>query len=83
MPIRKLAALLDIDQRTLSKLERGKRPVNVENQMVGAKFRKNGHMVNKEYKKNKLCHYLHKQPYTPRKSTGVRTYFCYTPSRCV
>lgn len=28
MPLRKLAALLDIDQSTLSKLERGERPVN-------------------------------------------------------
>lgn len=28
MPLRKLAALLDIDQSTLSKLERGDRPVN-------------------------------------------------------
>jgi transcriptional regulator with XRE-family HTH domain len=27
MPLRKLAALLDIDQSTLSKLERGERPV--------------------------------------------------------
>jgi HTH-type transcriptional regulator, competence development regulator len=28
MPLRKLAALLDIDQSTLSKMERGERPVN-------------------------------------------------------
>lgn len=28
MPLRKLAALLDIDQSTLSKLERGERPIN-------------------------------------------------------
>lgn len=28
MPLRKLAAILDIDQSTLSKLERGERPVN-------------------------------------------------------
>lgn len=28
MPLRKLAALLDIDQSTLSKLERGERPVS-------------------------------------------------------
>lgn len=28
MPLRKLAALLDLDQSTLSKLERGERPVN-------------------------------------------------------
>lgn len=28
MPLRKLAALMDIDQSTLSKLERGERPVN-------------------------------------------------------
>ncbi len=28
MPLRKLAALLDIDQSTLSKLERGDRPIN-------------------------------------------------------
>ena len=28
MPLKKLAALLDIDQSTLSKLERGERPVN-------------------------------------------------------
>jgi len=28
MPLRKLAALLDIDQSTLSKLERGERPVH-------------------------------------------------------
>jgi transcriptional regulator with XRE-family HTH domain len=28
MPLRKLAALLDIDQSTLSKLERGERPAN-------------------------------------------------------
>jgi transcriptional regulator with XRE-family HTH domain len=28
MPLRKLAALLDIDQSTLSKLERGERPTN-------------------------------------------------------
>lgn len=28
MPLRKLAALLDIDQSTLSKLERGERPLN-------------------------------------------------------
>jgi transcriptional regulator with XRE-family HTH domain len=28
MPLRKLAALLDIDQSTLSKLARGERPVN-------------------------------------------------------
>mgnify|MGYP000850965251 FL=1 len=31
MPLRKLAALLDIDQSTLSKLERGERPVNRKN----------------------------------------------------
>lgn len=30
MPLRKLAALLDIDQSTLSKLERGERPVTRE-----------------------------------------------------
>ena len=28
MPLRKLAAILDIDQSTLSKLERGERPIN-------------------------------------------------------
>ena len=28
MPLRKLAALLDIDQSTLSKLERGERPIS-------------------------------------------------------
>ena len=28
MPLRKLSAILDIDQSTLSKLERGERPVN-------------------------------------------------------
>jgi len=28
MPLRRLAALLDIDQSTLSKLERGERPIN-------------------------------------------------------
>ncbi|WP_159471220.1 helix-turn-helix transcriptional regulator [Dyadobacter sp. 3J3] len=28
MPLRKLAAIMDIDQSTLSKLERGERPVN-------------------------------------------------------
>ncbi|WP_305952672.1 helix-turn-helix domain-containing protein [Emticicia oligotrophica] len=28
MPLRKLAALLDIDQSTLSKLERGERPIH-------------------------------------------------------
>lgn len=28
MPLRKLAAILDIDQSTLSKLERGERPLN-------------------------------------------------------
>lgn len=28
MPLRKLAALLDMDQSTLSKLERGERPIN-------------------------------------------------------
>lgn len=28
MPLRKLAAVMDIDQSTLSKLERGERPVN-------------------------------------------------------
>jgi transcriptional regulator with XRE-family HTH domain len=28
MPLRKLAAILDIDQRTLSKLERGEKPLS-------------------------------------------------------